>query len=317
MEEINTMKLKDNEDRNYDLKKDKINRLPMSIKNNDFNMYNNYTAKYSESENMKLQPNLNFLNYKPNFSNEVFKYYINKKNLSLYKISENDRIRFLFERFQNNQSLHCNILFRSNNFYVYSANTEHFIFSAHKIKNKLRINYIIASDHEGNNKIGQINASLFKNEYIMYDNGKSPKENVNEKTNNYNNFRRYLLQVKLKNENSFKRGYIFLPEMNIENNNLYNIDKDKKDKLSKLKNGVKLYKTEEPEYNLVKRRYLIKFSSRIKISSNKNFRLLEDNNKKNKVILECGKIKENAFIMDFSSPLSPIEAFGISLSYLT
>ena len=60
MEEINTMKLKDNEDRNYDLKKDKINRLPMSIKNNDFNMYNNYTAKYSESENMKLQPNLNF-----------------------------------------------------------------------------------------------------------------------------------------------------------------------------------------------------------------------------------------------------------------
>ena len=315
MEEINTMKLKDNEEGNFDLEIEKISNQGNIKNNNDFNIKNNYITKYSESENAKL--NSNYLNNNPNLSNLIYKYYLNKKSLSLYNFSENDRIRFLFERFEKNQNLHCNILLRSNNYYVYSSNTEHFLFSAHKINNKLRVNYIIASDHEGNNKIGQINSSLFRNEYIMYDNGKSPKENLNGKTNNINNLRRYLLQVKIKNENNFKKGFIYLPEVTYENNNLYNIDIDKKDKLSKLEKGIKLYKTEEPEYDLIKRKYLNKFSSRITISSNKNFRLIEDLNKKNKVILECGKIKENAFIMDFSSPLSPIEAFGISLSYLT
>ena len=239
---------------------------------------------------------------------------IKKKNFTK-EITEKERIKFLLERFKNNQSLKCNILIRSDNFYVYS-NTEHFIFSAHKIKKKLYLNYIISSDYEGKNKIAQINSSLFKNEYIMYDDGISPKEiNIGNNTSN-NKIRRYLLQVKFKNENNLQRGYIYLPETNYEINIFYNKDKDKNDKLSNLQNGVILYKTEEPEFDLVKRKYINKFSSRIKESSIKNFRLVETKDKINKVILECGKVKDNYFIMDFTSPLSPLEAFGISLSYL-
>ena len=310
MDEIFPMKLKENE-----INTDRIT-LNDKTNSNKTNKHNNFISNkiLSHSEHIKFQPINLIISDNENY-NEVYKFYTNKKKNITKEITEKERIKFLLERFKNNQSLKCNILIRSDNFYVYS-NTEHFIFSAHKIKKKLFLNYIISSDYEGKNKIAQINSSLFKNEYIMYDDGISPKEiNIGNNTSN-NKIRRYLLQVKFKNEHNLQRGYIYLPETNYEINIFYNKDKDKNDKLSNLQNGVILYKTEVPEFDLVKRKYVNKFSSRIKESSIKNFRLVETKDKKNKVILECGKVKDNYFIMDFTSPLSPLEAFGISLSYL-
>ena len=311
MDENFPMKLKDNE---INTDRIKLNQITNSNKMNDHNNFiSNKISSYSEQ--IKFQPINSLLSHNENY-NKVYQFYTNKKKIISKEISEKEKSKFLLERFKNNQSLKCNILVRSDNFYVYS-NTELFIFSAHKIKNKLLfLNYIISSDYEGKNKIAQINSSLFRNEFIMYDDGISPKEINNENNASNNNLRRYLLQVKFKNEHNLQRGYIYLPETNYEINNFYNKDKDKNDKLSHLQNGVLLYKTEEPEFDLVKRKYVNKFSSRIKESSIKNFRLVETKDKKNKVILECGKVKDNYFIMDFSSPLSPLEAFGISLSYL-
>ena len=310
MDEIFPMKLKENE-----INTDRIT-LNDKTNSNKTNKHNNFISNkiLSHSEHIKFQPINLIISDNENY-NEVYKFYTNKKKNFTKEITEKERIKFLLERFKNNQSLKCNILIRSDNFYVYS-NTEHFIFSAHKIKKKLYLNYLISSDYEGKNKIAQINSSLFKNEYIMYDDGISPKEiNIGNNTSN-NKIRRYLLQVKFKNEHNLQRGYIYLPETNYEINIFYNKDKDKNDKLSNLQNGVILYKTEVPEFDLVKRKYVNKFSSRIKESSIKNFRLVETKDKVNKVILECGKVKDNYFIMDFTSPLSPLEAFGISLSYL-
>ena len=310
MDEIFPMKLKENE-----INTDRIT-LNDKTNSNKTNKHNNFISNkiLSHSEHIKFQPINLIISDNENY-NEVYKFYTNKKKNFTKEITEKERIKFLLERFKNNQSLKCNILIRSDNFYVYS-NTEHFIFSAHKIKKKLYLNYLISSDYEGKNKIAQINSSLFKNEYIMYDDGISPKEiNIGNNTSS-NKIRRYLLQVKFKNEHNLQRGYIYLPETNYEINIFYNKDKDKNDKLSNLQNGVILYKTEVPEFDLVKRKYVNKFSSRIKESSIKNFRLVETKDKVNKVILECGKVKDNYFIMDFTSPLSPLEAFGISLSYL-
>ena len=64
MEEINTMKLKDNEEGNFDLEIEKISNQGNIKNNNDFNIKNNYITKYSESENAKL--NSNYLNNNPN-----------------------------------------------------------------------------------------------------------------------------------------------------------------------------------------------------------------------------------------------------------
>ena len=314
MAEVNIIKLKKN-DNNTD--RIKLNNRLNTNKENELNQDNNFI--YNNIQEVELKSKVKSSLHTPFKKNEnVYKYYLNKKNMPFYKISEEERIQFLFERFKNNQALKCNILIRSGNFYVYTSNTEHFIFSAHKIKNKLRGNYIITSDYEGKNRIAQINSSLFKNEYIMYDDGISPKINLNKKDCNSNyNLRRYLLEVKKTKENNFQKGYFFIPEVNFEMNQFFNKDKGKRDKLSKLNKGVKIFQTEEPNYDIIKKVYTNKFSSRVKVSSNRNFKINFEENKMKKIILECGKVNDNIFIMDFSTPLSPLEAFGISISYLT
>ena len=313
MSDGNKIKLKEN-DTNTD--RIKLNDRLNTNKENELNQNNNFIYKNKQESELKSKEKIPLIT--PFNKNEnVYKYYLDKKSISFYKISEEERIQFLFGRFKNNQTLKCNILIRSGNLYVYTSNTQHFIFSAHKIKNKLRGNYIITSDYEGKNKIAQINSSLFKNEYIMYDDGISPKINMNKKDSLNYNLRRYLLEVKKTNENNFLKGYIFMPEVNFEINQFFNKDKEKKDKLSKLKKGIKIFQTEEPSYDIVKKVYMNKYSSRVKISSNRNFRLIFEDNKMKKIILECGKVNDNIFIMDFSTPLSPLEAFGISISYLT
>ena len=313
MSDGNKIKLKEN-DTNTD--RIKLNDRLNTNKENELNQNNNFIYKNKQENELKSKDKIPLIT--PFNKNEnVYKYYLDKKNISFYKISEEERIQFLFERFKNNQTLKCNILIRSGNLYVYTSNTEHFIFSAHKIKNKLRGNYIITSDYEGKNKIAQINSSLFKNEYIMYDDGISPKIIMNKKDSLNYNLRRYLLEVKKTKENNFLKGYIFMPEVNFEMNQFFNKDKEKKDKLSKLKKGIKIFQTEEPSYDIIKKVYINKYSSRVKMSSNRNFRLIFEDNKMKKIILECGKVNDNIFIMDFSTPLSPLEAFGISISYLT
>ena len=179
----NKIKLKEN-DTNTD--RIKLNDRLNTNKENELNQNNNFIYKNKQESELKSKEKIPLIT--PFNKNEnVYKYYLDKKSISFYKISEEERIQFLFERFKNNQTLKCNILIRSGNLYVYTSNTQHFIFSAHKIKNKLRGNYIITSDYEGKNKIAQINSSLFKNEYIMYDDGISPKINMNKKDNlNYN-----------------------------------------------------------------------------------------------------------------------------------
>ena len=139
MAEVNIIKLKEN-DNNTD--RIKLNNRLNTNKENELNQDNNFI--YNNIQEVELKSKVKSSLHTPFKKNEnVYKYYLNKKNMPFYKISEEERIQFLFERFKNNQALKCNILIRSGNFYVYTSNTEHFIFSAHKIKNKLRGNYII------------------------------------------------------------------------------------------------------------------------------------------------------------------------------
>jgi tubby-related protein 1 len=55
------------------------------------------------------------------------------------------------------------------------------------------------------------------------------------------------------------------------------------------------------------------FNKRVKKLSVKNFQIVDDIDK---VVLQFGRTSENEFVMDFSYPLTPIQAFGICLTSL-
>ncbi len=312
------------DERKLKLRENEFNTDRIKLNENSFKIENEYQCntdnintnikKYFSTKSAVLntyEP-INILN--PKIKEKIYKYYIDNKKIESYDFSEEDRKTFLYERFNKPQKLECNILIRPDSFYVYSI-SQHFVLSAHKIKKKLRTNYIISSDYDCNNNeniIAQLNSNLFKNEYFLYNNGISPKK-LNENEDKV--LRKYLLQIKFKNENNFKVGHIYLPKYGYDKNHFYNKDKDKNDKLSNLDSkDIIVYQNESPELDVFKGYYVNNFSSRVKEKSENNFRIVDKVT--NHTILECGKISDNVFSMDFSYPFSPLEAFGICVSFL-
>ena len=76
----------------------------------------------------------------------------------------------------------------------------------------------------------------------------------------------------------------------------------------------------DPEWDYEYKTYKLNFNGRVKKSSKKNFILKFKNPEKeneiinNERILQCGKIDDYSFALDFIAPLSPFEAFSISIS---
>ena len=73
-----------------------------------------------------------------------------------------------------------------------------------------------------------------------------------------------------------------------------------------------------PEWDYFYKTYKLNFNGRVKQRSKKNFILKYKSSNENKIendkLLQCGKINDNCYALDFISPLSPFEAFSISIT---
>ena len=73
-----------------------------------------------------------------------------------------------------------------------------------------------------------------------------------------------------------------------------------------------------PVWDYLYKTYKLNFNGRVKQTSKKNFILKYKDSKEteneNEKILQCGKINDNCYALDFIAPLSPFEAFTISIT---
>ena len=130
--------------------------------------------------------------------------------------------------------------------------------------------------------VGKIESNMIRTEFNIY------------KGNNSKNYSK-IMSIKY-NINIF--GLFGVREMIVnkyENNNL----------LYTLRNQI-------PQWDNEFKTYKLNFNGRVKLTCKKNFIL----QKENENILQCGKINENSFALDFISPLSPFESFCISITSL-
>ena len=72
-----------------------------------------------------------------------------------------------------------------------------------------------------------------------------------------------------------------------------------------------IYINKIPEWDFKYQKYLLDFNQRVRLTSKRNF-ILEDNKKKR--VLQCGKIENNIYALDYESPLNPFQAFSISVT---
>lgn len=194
------------------------------------------------------------------FHESIYNYYTSKvlfkKELPL--INEENKFLFFLAKLKNGQEVRCNIFRTGNNFKAYSQDTNHFLFSAFQMKKKLRSNFIISTVNEEENItehaiLGRLNGSLTKKNFILYDNGESPKTCKDDKK-----LRKYMLETKLKTVNNFRQLNVYIPQKD-NANKFINKSIDKEDKLSKKfqenETSIIKFTSKLPEYSIGKLYY--------------------------------------------------------------
>ena len=87
--------------------------------------------------------------------------------------------------------------------------------------------------------------------------------------------------------------------------------------VSRLDNlGLMSLQNRPPWWNIELGAFVLNFGGRVSVASVKNFQLCDHNDQEN-IMLQFGRVKgRHNFTMDFSYPLSPLQAFAISVSSL-
>ena len=174
-------------------------------------------------------------------------------------------------------------IIRNNQIYFYAQITKTFP--------SINIKIFIKTPDQQYIKVGKIISNVLKNNFILYegDNKTNYKKvlNINYDLNFFGFKVRNMIVEKIVNE---KIKYILC--------------------------------NDSPEWDYEYKTYKLNFNGRVKKSCKKNFILKYKNsinkenneNIKNERLLQCGKIDDNCFALDFISPLSPFEAFSISIT---
>ena len=188
---------------------------------------------------------------------------------------------------ENNNNLDFNYnleILRNNKIYFYAK--------VKKTFPSLNIKLFIQESESDYLKVGKITSNVLKNNFIVY-------------------------------KGDSKENYQKILSVNYEFN--FFGTKVRKMTVEKIENNKVVYVlcNDSPEWDLEYKTYKLDFNGRVKQSCKKNFILRykdcnenkdEDGNINQDKILQCGKIDDFCFALDFISPLSPFEAFSISIS---
>ena len=193
----------------------------------------------------------------------------------------------------------------------------------------MNINKLKKKANNPNNINFNFNLEILKNNqiyYFAYIKKSFPSSNIKIYIKDFNN--QYIKVGKIIS-NVLKNNFILFKGNNKSNyekiliiNYEYNFfgNKIRKMQIEKLENNAIKYTLCNilPEWDYEYKTYKLNFNGRVKQMSKKNFILkyqnLNDKANNNEKILQCGKINDYCYALDFIHPLTPLEAFSISIS---
>ena len=285
-----------------------------------FGTKNNYNTNNKLSEEINNNETINDISYDNNKNNkdsynksdeeeemnidEIFSLIT---GYDIYKkISLNYIKKFFFESIPEGKTLNTNInkvkKEKNNNdldYYNYNLeivrnNKIYFYAKVKKTFPSINIKIFIKTSSEEYIKVGKIISNYLKNNFIVYEGD---------------------------NKNNYKKVLNINYDLNFFGFKVRNMNVDK------IVNDRIIYSlcNDSPEWDMEYKTYKLNFNGRVKKSCKKNFILKfknsnsnnnnDDNENMNKErILQCGKIDDYCFALDFISPLSPFEAFSLSIS---
>ncbi|KAH7352130.1 hypothetical protein KP509_19G031400 [Ceratopteris richardii] len=214
---------------------------------------------------------------------------------------------------------------------LYLSKGDIFLLSSRKRKKSKCSNYIISLDEEDiskrtGNYYGNVQSNFIGTQFLFYDKGEHPLIGKDKSCLQRPLDRVEIGAVMLEPSvfglrgprnitaiipafNSDDKPYVFYPE----SHGLPSI-------LHRYKTGYDhekmiIMKSKVPQWNKELRSYCLNFHGRATHASIKNFQLVTEFNDEH-ILLQLGKVGKNMFTLDYSYPLSALQAFSIAISTL-
>eukprot|EP01135_Chromosphaera_perkinsii_P003244 Nk52_evm19s239 gene=Nk52_evmTU19s239 len=202
-----------------------------------------------------------------------------------------------------------------------------FLLAARKRKRSKTSNYVISTDpldlsRESDNFCGKLRSNFMGTHFSVYDNGVNPKKvtikNPTAKS------RRELASISYDtNLLGFKgprKMHCLIPGLNNDESPIvWRPRAEKETLLETFKAGnfetgrILALKNKAPVWNDDIQSFVLNFHGRVTVASVKNFQLIHENDP-DYVLLQFGKVGDDAFTMDYQFPMTAIQAFSIVLS---
>lgn len=209
---------------------------------------------------------------------------------------------------------------------MYLTNGEKFMLTAKKRSKNKTSNYMISQDMQGKREssgyCGKVRANFVGTEFVIYDAGSNPiKLKEDQKKDAEDTIRQELgcvfYEQNILGSKGPRKMTVVIPQ--IENGKKVREFRPLQEKDGILgewkagnKDGLMSMSNKAPKWNEKVNAYVLNFNGRVTLASVKNFQLGSEED--DKVVLQFGRVAKDKFNVDFSWPLSPLQAFSICLS---
>jgi tubby-related protein 1 len=189
-------------------------------------------------------------------------------------------------------------------------------------------NYLISMSEgdlrrTSNNYLGKLRANFVGTEFRIYDNGSNPDDVDHDDPNSGDSLRQEMGVVQYESNVLGSRGprkmQVGLPEVDQKSGEqvVFQPSKKQETMMGKLKKRdfthmVYAY-NKPPRWNDAVGAFVLNFNGRVTMASVKNFQLISHDDQE-RIIVQFGRVAKDEFTMDFQWPVSPFQAFAITLS---
>ncbi|XP_051561826.1 tubby-related protein 1-like [Myxocyprinus asiaticus] len=198
-----------------------------------------------------------------------------------------------------------------------------FLLAGRKRKKSTTSNYLISIDptdlsRGGENFIGKLRSNLMGTKFTVFDNALHPDRALPDMSNARQELAAIIYETNVLGMKGPRRMIIVIPGMNKDGERVPIRPRSDNDGLlmrhqnRNMENLIEL-RNKTPVWNEETASHVLNFNGRVTQASIKNFQIVH-NKDQDYIVMQFGRIADDAFTLDYNYPLCAVQAFAIALS---
>uniref|UniRef100_A0A8C8S5W7 Tubby-like protein n=1 Tax=Pelusios castaneus TaxID=367368 RepID=A0A8C8S5W7_9SAUR len=198
-----------------------------------------------------------------------------------------------------------------------------FLLAGRKRKKSKTSNYLISIDptdlsRGGENFIGKLRSNLMGTKFTVFDNGVNPDRANADWSNVRQELSAVMYETNVLGFKGPRKMTVIIPGMNSDNERVPIRPRNDNDGLllrwqnKNMDNLIEL-RNKAPVWNDETQSYVLNFHGRVTHASVKNFQIVHSEDPEY-IVMQFGRVADDAFTMDYNYPMCAVQAFAIALS---